>query len=261
MGRQEGALPISGTIGNLSFYYDRIHGYLVRRKGGASKEKIKHDPVFERTRENNSEFALAQKAGKLIRTAVRMHLAVPRDSTIARRLAQRLLRIKALDTVSPRGERTVANGLNTSEGRELLSTVAFHEGCLLQDVLKRKIVFHAAGGTFSITQLDPATDFVRPAAATHVKVQAAAGLFDFANDRYTMTKTAAVELALNGVSHDLVLELAGMPEGNTGGDTGTMSLQFVSVVFLQEQNGERYVLREGSSLGILNPPTSLGTSL
>jgi hypothetical protein len=55
MAKQEGTFKINGTIGDLTFYKSSGQ-YLVRQKGGVSGDRIKNDPNFARTRENNNEF-------------------------------------------------------------------------------------------------------------------------------------------------------------------------------------------------------------
>ena len=61
---------MQGTLGDINFYKSQ-HGYLIREKGGVNGNRIKKDPVFQRTRENGMEFGRAARAGKLLRTAVR----------------------------------------------------------------------------------------------------------------------------------------------------------------------------------------------
>ena len=55
MAKLKGIIKLEGTLDNLTFYKAK-EGYLVKTKGGVSKERIQNDPAFERTRENGSEF-------------------------------------------------------------------------------------------------------------------------------------------------------------------------------------------------------------
>jgi hypothetical protein len=93
-------------VGNLTAYTikgsDKI---ILRRKGGATKERIANDPRFERTRENNSEFGICGKTAGLIRRMMSpvIHLAdhnfiSPLSSLLRKRMQPR-------DTVSERGKR------------------------------------------------------------------------------------------------------------------------------------------------------------
>ncbi len=61
------ATPFTGTIGNLSYYRRKdIDRIIVRKKGGIPKKRIKKAPEFERTRENNTEFAGCARAASYI---------------------------------------------------------------------------------------------------------------------------------------------------------------------------------------------------
>jgi hypothetical protein len=79
---------------------------IVRRKGGASKEKIKHSPTFERTRENNTEFGGCANASKVIRNVLTpiKHLSDYNFSSTLNKLTKK---IQLLDTMGERGKRSV----------------------------------------------------------------------------------------------------------------------------------------------------------
>ena len=119
MGKLNGIIKIQGTLENLTFYKS-ADGHLVRTKGGVSKNRIMHDPAFQRTRENGSEFGQSAHAGKMLRTAVGTMLFHAKDRILSSRLLTVMSQIKNLDGVSSRGERNVAEGLSTVEGRQLL---------------------------------------------------------------------------------------------------------------------------------------------
>jgi len=74
MAKLKGILKIQGTLDDLTFYKSG-KDHLVRTKGGVDKARIANDPAFQRTRENGSEFGMAAKAGKMLRTAVRLLMA------------------------------------------------------------------------------------------------------------------------------------------------------------------------------------------
>jgi hypothetical protein len=66
MAKQRGPLKIEGTLDEINFIKS-IDGYVARMKGGVSASRIKSDPAFALTRQNNVEFTTACKGGKLIR--------------------------------------------------------------------------------------------------------------------------------------------------------------------------------------------------
>ena len=70
MAQQHGILPITGTIGNITFYKSG-EGFMVKQKTSVTAGRIKSDPAYQRTRENGAEFGRAGSAGKILRTALR----------------------------------------------------------------------------------------------------------------------------------------------------------------------------------------------
>ena len=55
---------MEGTMEDLTFYKG-TDGYLVRTRGGVSRNRILNDPAFARTRENGMEFGSITGSGKL----------------------------------------------------------------------------------------------------------------------------------------------------------------------------------------------------
>lgn len=107
MAKIEGPILFTGSIGNLSAYKRRGSDKIIlRTKGGASKDKIKNDPAFARTRDNNTEFGASSTAGTYIRGALFAikHLA---DHNISGQLNALARYIMKLDTVNKEGERDI----------------------------------------------------------------------------------------------------------------------------------------------------------
>ena len=106
MARQRGPLKVQGTLGDINFYKSQ-DGYLVREKGGVDGKRIKKDPVFQRTRENGTEFGRAGCAGKLLRTAVRP-LILNADNRVVSRLHQQMMKVIQADLTSARGMKSIS---------------------------------------------------------------------------------------------------------------------------------------------------------
>lgn len=59
MAKQRGVIQLSGRVDNLCYYQQkRVRGGLVRRVNLAMSERLKSDPVFQRTRYANSIFGM-----------------------------------------------------------------------------------------------------------------------------------------------------------------------------------------------------------
>ena len=109
MPKQTGIFKIEGTIGDVTFYKSP-DGHLVRTKGGVSKDRIKNDASFERTRENNSRIWPCRRCRKLLRVAFKSYLQNATDSKTVSRLTKKLVEVVKSDTTSIRGQRNVVDG-------------------------------------------------------------------------------------------------------------------------------------------------------
>ena len=92
MAKQKGIIKLKGTIGDITFYKSK-DGYLAREKGGVDASRIANDPNFQRTRENGEEFGTAGKAGKMLRTSMRVLIQNVADSRIVGRLTQEMVKV------------------------------------------------------------------------------------------------------------------------------------------------------------------------
>jgi hypothetical protein len=108
-------LPVDfllANAGQLSIYTmkgcDKV---IIRRKGGASRERIKTDPVFENTRRVNAEFGGRATCSKWIRRML-YSLNFIADYNITGPLNALLKPIQELDSISDYGERSVALSAN-----------------------------------------------------------------------------------------------------------------------------------------------------
>jgi hypothetical protein len=78
MAKLEGNIQFTGTLGELSAYRIKQTGVIVlRRKGGASKEKIRNAPEFINTRKNNREFGSCARAATAIRRTLHPLRQIP----------------------------------------------------------------------------------------------------------------------------------------------------------------------------------------
>lgn len=97
----------TGTLGGMSAYKMRgVDGIVVRRKGGASKEKIKRSPSMEGTRRGNAEFGGRATAGKWIRRLLFRHTPMA-GFNITGAVNSLMRPIQKLDTENPLGRRSV----------------------------------------------------------------------------------------------------------------------------------------------------------
>ncbi len=134
MAKLRSLIKLEGTMEDLTFYKG-ADGYFVRTKGGVSKNRIMNDPAFARTRENGAEFGSIASSGKLLRTALGPMVFRAKDSKLTSRLVKVMGQIKNLDSVSARGARNVAEGLNSSNSTSILEGFDFNARATFGSVL------------------------------------------------------------------------------------------------------------------------------
>jgi hypothetical protein len=180
MAKVTGLLQIEGSLDNLCFY-KTAYGYVVRRKGGVSKEKVKHHPAFARTRENGADFARTRKAVELFRQAFKAVLQRASDVKARHRLMSLMYKVMATDQVNPRGQRKVASGqLESLQGFEYnekhsLGSTFYSGFSVSVDRASGRIVL-------DFPAFSPKETIFKREGATHFRLFAGAGAVDFDNE-------------------------------------------------------------------------------
>lgn len=238
MARQRGPLKVQGTLGDINFYKSQ-HGYLIREKGGVNGNRIKKDPVFQRTRENGMEFGRAARAGKLLRTAMRS-LVLNADNLVVSRLHGQMMRVIQADLTSARGLRNVAEG-----DVVLLTDFEFNNRSPLSATFYAPYtgtIDRATGTlTLEVPPYVPTEMIMAPSGATHYKIISSGAAIDFNNRSFEVDTSESAVLPWNGLptvalnhSHEV-----------TAASTHPLFL-VVCLAFYQEINGEMYALQDGS---------------
>ena len=134
MARQTGLIKIKGTLDNFNFYKTK-DGDLARMKTSVDADRIKNDPAYIRTRENNAEFGNSASAGKLLRDTIRPMSLNASDGRVTSRMMKIMTQIKNMDATSVRGERNVAEGVQDPTALLLLDGFDFNNEALLCAIL------------------------------------------------------------------------------------------------------------------------------
>jgi len=239
LARKNGILKITGKLDDLSFYKSQ-DGFLVRTKGGISKDRINNDPAFVRTRENGTEFGHSANAGKILRVAVRNMLMNAKDGRVTSRLTQLMGKIKNYDTTSVRGERKVAIGLTDDDAKVLLKGFNFNNRALIGSVMFAPFSLDQATGEIDFASLVAANDISYAKGATHVSLQSAFLDVDFTSGINAIAYSPKTNLPIDSTITSATLTPAGVPAG-TGNKIYLLMLEF-----FQEVNGIQYSLKNGA---------------
>jgi len=239
MAQQKSIFKLKGTIGGVSFYKSK-DGYLAREKGGVDASRIANDPGFARTRENGTEFAHSATAGKLLRDAVRVLGKDASDGRISSRLTQVMTQIKNLDSVNARGERSVAEGMNTDEGKAILRGFNFNINAELGSVLSNPYQVNAETGEITIPALTPNQDVNIPDGATHIIFKSGFASVNFATGESDFTVSEPIRLATDVTAQSLSLKPANVPAVE-----GTHFI-LLAIDFVQSVNNTDYSLNNNA---------------
>ena len=238
MAKQKGIIKLEGTIGDLSFYRS-ADGYLAREKGGVDGDRIKNDPRFARTRENNQEFGKAAQSGKILRDAFRPMMMKASDRRVVSRLTKLMSDIRKLDTNSARGERSVAVAIGNQPAKDALKDFNFNKKALLNAILFRPFAVDTNTGEVTITDLVPVNHIAPPPGATNIALTAGWGKVNFGDGTYTVEMSPSQNLPLDANQTTVTLT---PPQAPTG--TGT-DIYLLMIEFFQEVNGNQYSLNDG----------------
>lgn len=236
MAQQKGVIKLNGTVGDLTFYKSK-DGYMVKQKSAVSADRILNDPAFARTRENNTEFGHAGKAGKVLRKAIRQVLLNAKDNRVTSRLTKEMMKVLKADATSTRGQCNVIDGET-----EMLEGFEFNINAKLGTTLHASYtstIDRAIGDlTVNIPAFIPAEKISAPQGATHFKIVCAGAEVDFENAVFTSDAKETDNLPLDNVATP-VFNLSNLVPVNS---THPLFL-LIGIRFMQEVNGVKYSLK------------------
>lgn len=239
MAKYSSLFKVEGTLGEVNFYKSE-DGFHMRTKGGVSKTRIENDPAFVRTRENNNEFGSSAKSGKLLRQAIVDLVADAKDSKLSSRLTKQMTQVKNADLTSVRGQREVAIGILTSEGKSFLKGFNFNRHAILSSVLKSDYTLNTTTGEIVINDFTPLQKLQIPEGATHVSLTSGFLNLDFATGEKALELSPVANLPINGTAATITLTPSVVPAG-----TG-IAFYLLKIAFFQEVNGLQYALNNGA---------------
>jgi hypothetical protein len=239
MARQKGIIKLKGTIGDITFYKTQ-DGHLAREKGGIDANRIATDPAFQRTRENGSEFGRAGKAGKVLRTALRVLLLNSADSRMVSRLTQSMVKVIQADSTNERGLRNVIDG-----EAELLAGFEFNIrgklGTSLFAPYTGTIDRVTGAITVDIPSFIPSNMIAAPGGTTHFKIISAGVEVDFENESFVEQHTETAILAWDATATAVINQVNSVTPNSTKPLFLALGLEFY-----QEVNGSMYSLKNGA---------------
>ncbi len=177
---------IIGTIGDLNFFLDQGKINRVRAKGksGITAEQFKTNPIFNTIKKHGVEFGQASKKSRIFRFLTVQFNRRAKDGSFAGRANKVMFEILEEDTLNQRGERTVENGLNTTEGVNLLIGFEGNKLKPLYQTLKKKGKWDVGSETFNLPNLSLLHDIEWPENASFVHLAVAQTNWDYDKDTF-----------------------------------------------------------------------------
>jgi len=239
MGKLKGIVQFTGKFDGLSFYEmnDKI---VIRKTGGFDGEKIKNNANYARVRENSSEFAHCARAGKYFRSAFSSCLMPLRIPYVHNHIVSLFQGILKLDGIQKRGNRTVGNGLLTSEGKKALLDFEFDKTQKISSYFPFKMEVDFTTGSLTVLNFCAST-LITPKGADQIQLQLHVAKLDFEHFTTPITQTSPRVLIDLNETTTQNLTLSFIP---TLQDSN-IPIAVLEVVFFQEVNGSFIPLKGG----------------
>jgi hypothetical protein len=243
MALQHGIIPLTGTIGNLTFFLGEEGTYGARAKSTLNADRIASDPKFQRTRENGREFGRAGSSGKVVRDAFQGMIGGA-DKRMVSRLVRTMMRCIKADTISTRGERNVIDGdLSLLNGFDF--NVKGKLGTTMRAAFTTTVTRLTGVTSVTIPPFVPTSALSAPLGATHYKIVLGAAEVDFATGTSIPVSVSSAFLPIdNNATTSLTLQ------ASVTANTAQTVLQALGIQFYQEVNGTKYALNSGSFDGV-----------
>lgn len=229
MAKQKGIIKLIGKIGDIVYYYDRIHGYLARKVTSVDAERIRNDPAFARVRENNAEFGHCAWMVRLLRAAFKPLFAGIADTRMTSRLTQATIAVMRSDVTRPSGQRRPEHG-DTS----LLQGFSFNKYASLETILQAD--YHAGfdkkeGKYVLAITPQPGRKMVKaPKGATHFRLVTGMATIDFKTGKYILDTIQSEELSVRKVTEAPVTLTSPLTPAAGGGVFITLGIEFLQCV-------------------------------
>lgn len=206
---------------------------------GVNGDRIKNDPLFERTRENAAEFSRAGKAAKLMRVIFREVMVNAKDRITQARLLKVFSRVLNGDSVNGRGLRTVQLGeLQQLDGFNFNARVG------LSDVFFKKcgVTFNRTTGQvlINVPEYVPRIMVLGPKGTTHYRIVAGAATVNFGTEKYEFATQGTTELEWDHDSQAASTLTLALPANSPDHVVVAIGMEFY-----QKVNSRSYALKAG----------------
>jgi hypothetical protein len=247
---------ITGTLDDINFVVTADGNNYARAKGktGVTSTEFKNNPIYDRIRNQGQEFGHCSKKSVLFRQLAVRFNKLAKDGSVAGRANKLLFEILQEDNTQPQGQRTLAEGLKTTDGKEFLLFFESNKLRPLEKVLKIKQHHSPENQTVTLTDFITKEHLDWPEEATHVHLASATANWDYENDSFDTCYSD--EIILNKESEKQTITLATTkPIGNH------LHLTFLFIGFaIQVRKKNKFLHRKNNTTTLIayhNPSQSI----
>jgi len=229
---------IIGTLDDLNFYLDENKVNLVRTKGntGVSSKEFKTNPIFTKVRNHGAEFGHCTQIAHTFRKLANQFNLKAKDGSFAGRANKLLVEILQEDTTNESGKRTVANGLDTIEGKECLIGFEGNKQRPLNKVLKTKWHWNDKSGGLIIANFNPGSHIDWPIDATQAHIAIARANWDYENNTFDTAYSDEYTFEIDSPTNNCEIKV-GQPKGNN------LQLLYVYIGFSKQDRKKTTLLK------------------
>lgn len=192
MAKVKSILQLNGTLGGINFYTRKGVAIARAAGGGFNGDAIKNKPSMVRVRENGSEFKGCMKSVQFFKQSLMAYLHLFKDGLLHQRMVSLFTKLKDLDGIAERGNRSVSNGLRSAIGKAILRNYVISSGKGFRDVIKNTYSYDWHSG-LSLVNFDGTTVAFNDN-ATHLELGIGYLVIDFEHLTFSFTKSEFIYL-------------------------------------------------------------------
>jgi hypothetical protein len=244
MARQIAQVPVTGTLGDITFYKTTESGFLARMKTDLDAERLRTDPKFAESRKAYADFGRAGAGAGLLRKTMIMAGYQLSDTRIISRLTGTLRGIISTDKVHAKGEMQLDDAeLERLAGFEWNKHRPFGSLCRFSPAYR----IDAATGLMEVDlpELDTRS-FDVPEGASHYEL-----IMEGAGVNFREKKGERVVDSTGWVELGGIAPAARTLNGTLSVTTWPKMLLGLGVRFGQEVNGQAYPLEDKSGMAFV----------
>jgi hypothetical protein len=243
MARLKGLFQFVGSLGGITAVNSK-EGLYVKTKQNISKKRYQLAPEYADFRMNGQYTRITSQVSSAFRQPFLVFSKGVIDTRMYSRMNGVMRRILMCDTVSRKGEFTVAIGISTPEGKRQLLDFEFNKFVSFDSIFRGAYSLDTTNGSITLPLFAPKKSLQLTAGSTHTVLESGILAFNFETNEGHFRQSEPLQLNNSDLPTDIMLP-CDLPHG-----VGFTLVYFLKVSFVQEINGVFYPL-SGNDGGVM----------